>query len=193
MDFLWQTCPSHQISFRQCITFNEHRQLKGWQPHFQPSVANSSISTILHCFVGFVPWKHLADFCKMPKQMALQTTNQKVWSKLHCDRHEYELLGSREDCKIWVQKIYGEKSFQSITDSQLQHLTMFELDCDSQLNNSPLLTLWSLHELNIFAIALLPNKPCLWGLCVQSSMVKCIAHMHSVHLFSTVLDFLTLC
>ena len=112
---------AEQISFRQCITFNEHRQLKGWQPHFQPSVANSSISTILHWFVVFVTWKHGADFCKMPKQMALQTTNQKVWSKLHCDRHEHELLGSSEACKIWVQKIYGEKSFQSITDSQLQH------------------------------------------------------------------------
>ena len=22
-----------QISFRQCVTFCEHRQLKGWQPH----------------------------------------------------------------------------------------------------------------------------------------------------------------
>ena len=38
-----------QISFRQCVTFCEHRQLKGWQPHFQPTKAKSSISTT-------VPW-----------------------------------------------------------------------------------------------------------------------------------------
>ena len=34
-----------QISFRQCVTFCEHRQLKGWQPHVQLTVAKSSIST----------------------------------------------------------------------------------------------------------------------------------------------------
>ena len=32
-----------QISFRQRIRFCQHRQLKGWQPHFQPTVAKSSI------------------------------------------------------------------------------------------------------------------------------------------------------
>ena len=41
-----------QISFRQCITFCEHGQLKGWQPHFEPTVAKNSISTIVHCFGG---------------------------------------------------------------------------------------------------------------------------------------------
>ena len=41
-----------QISFRQCVTFCEHRQLKGWQPHFQPTVAKSSISTIVHWFAA---------------------------------------------------------------------------------------------------------------------------------------------
>ena len=42
-----------QISIRQCVTFCEHRQLKGWQPHFnQPSVAKSSISTIVHWFAA---------------------------------------------------------------------------------------------------------------------------------------------
>ena len=35
--------------------------------------------------------------------------------------------------------------------TQTSTLTMFELDCDSQLNNSPVPTLWSLHELNVFA------------------------------------------
>ena len=35
-----------QISFRQCVTFCEHRQLKG--PHFHPTVAKGSISTTVH-------------------------------------------------------------------------------------------------------------------------------------------------
>ena len=43
----------------------------------------------------------------------------KISLKLHCDRHE--LLGSSEHCKLWVQKIHGEKSFESITDSQFKH------------------------------------------------------------------------
>ena len=49
-----------QISFRQCITFCEHRQLKGWQPHFQPTVAKSSISTIVHWFAAVTKhnWEH---------------------------------------------------------------------------------------------------------------------------------------
>ena len=41
-----------QISFRQCVTFCEHRQLKSWQPHFQPIVAKSSISTTVHWFAA---------------------------------------------------------------------------------------------------------------------------------------------
>jgi len=53
-----------QISFRQCVTFCEHGQLKGWQQHFQPTEAKSSISTLLHCFVVFVTWKHGADIEK---------------------------------------------------------------------------------------------------------------------------------
>ena len=59
------------------------------------------------------------DLCKMPLQMASETANQMIESRLHCDRHE--LLGSSEHCKLWVQKIYGDKSFESITDSQLKH------------------------------------------------------------------------
>ena len=35
-----------QISFRQCVTFYECGQLKGWPPNFQPTAAKSSISTI---------------------------------------------------------------------------------------------------------------------------------------------------
>ena len=36
--------------------------------------------------------------------------------------------------------------------TQTSTLTMFELDCDSQFNNSPLPTFWCLHEVNAFAI-----------------------------------------
>ena len=43
------------ISFRQCITFCEHRQLKGWQPRFQTAVAKISISTIVHFLVAGWP------------------------------------------------------------------------------------------------------------------------------------------
>ena len=32
-----------QISFRQCVTFCEHRKLKGWQLHFQPTEAKSLV------------------------------------------------------------------------------------------------------------------------------------------------------
>ena len=39
-----------QFFFRQCVTFCEHGQLKGWQPHFQPTIAKSSISTTVHWF-----------------------------------------------------------------------------------------------------------------------------------------------
>jgi len=39
-----------QISFRKSFTFCEHGQLKGWQPHFQPTVAKNSVSTNGHWF-----------------------------------------------------------------------------------------------------------------------------------------------
>ena len=57
-----------------------------------------------------------------------QTKN--ICLKLHCDRHE--LLGSSED-KFWVQKMYGEKYFESITDSQLKHRPW---RCSSWIRNS---------------------------------------------------------
>ena len=50
--FSWVDKHVEQISFRQWVTFSEHGQLKGWQPHFEPIVAKNSISTILHCFGG---------------------------------------------------------------------------------------------------------------------------------------------
>ena len=39
------------------IAFCEQRQLKGWQPHFQPTVVKSSISKTIHCF-AVVTWNH---------------------------------------------------------------------------------------------------------------------------------------
>ena len=50
MDFLDKHV--EQISFRHCVTFCEHGQLKGWQPHFQPTVAKSSISTTVRWFAA---------------------------------------------------------------------------------------------------------------------------------------------
>ena len=44
---------AEQISFRQCVTFCEHGQLKFWRQHFQPTEAKISISAILHSFGGF--------------------------------------------------------------------------------------------------------------------------------------------
>ena len=55
MDF-WNKHVQH-ISFRLCITFCEHRH---WQPHFQPTVAKSSISTSVHWFAAVTQndWEH---------------------------------------------------------------------------------------------------------------------------------------
>ena len=50
-------------------------------------------------------WKHGADIERW-KQTALEATNQNIYLKLHCDRHE--LLGTSED-KFLVQKMYDEK------------------------------------------------------------------------------------
>ena len=36
-----------KLTFWQCVTSCEHGQPKGWQPHFEPTVAKNSIST--HC------------------------------------------------------------------------------------------------------------------------------------------------
>ena len=49
-----------QVSFRQWVTFWEHGQLKGWQPHFQPTVAKSSISTTVLWFAAVTKhnWEH---------------------------------------------------------------------------------------------------------------------------------------
>ena len=79
-----------QISFRQCITFCKHRQLKGWQPHFQPTVAKSSISTSVRWFAAVSQhnWehnhnisKHLGDHNCVTKRFAsLHETGAFFWS-----------------------------------------------------------------------------------------------------------------
>ena len=70
----------------------------------------------------------------------LQT--KKIYAQLDCDRHE--LLGSSKDSKCWVQNIYGEKSFESVTDSQPTNpswqCSRWIVTPDSI--NSPLPTLW---------------------------------------------------
>ena len=52
--------PVEQVSFRRWVTFREHGQLKGWQPLFQPTVAKSLISTMVHLFAAVTchNWKH---------------------------------------------------------------------------------------------------------------------------------------
>ena len=49
-----------QISFRQSVTFCEHRQLKGRQPRFQPTEAKCSISTLVPWFATVTchTWEH---------------------------------------------------------------------------------------------------------------------------------------
>ena len=55
--FLRQTCRTNLL---QCVTCCEHGQLKGWQPHFQPTVAESSISTMVH-YGSFVCKSHMSQ------------------------------------------------------------------------------------------------------------------------------------
>ena len=49
-----------QISCWQWVTCFKRGQLKGWQPHFRPSVAKSSISTVLHWLAAVTchNWEH---------------------------------------------------------------------------------------------------------------------------------------
>ena len=122
------------------LHFWEHRQLKGWPPHFEPIVAKNSILTSVHCFVAFVAWKHGADFCKMPQQMD----------------HEPKKPIENSLWQAWVAWIKGGQQIlgtgiHHLFTTQTSTLMMFVLDCDSQLNISPLPTLWSLHGLNVFA------------------------------------------
>ena len=58
-----------QISFGQWVTFCEPRWLKGWQPHFQPTVAKSSISTS-------VPWFAAVSYHHCNKSWTPQLRDQ---------------------------------------------------------------------------------------------------------------------
>ena len=142
-----------------------------------------------------VAWKHGADFCKMPQQIGrgrgdhkpknlIETSLWEAWLWVAWIEEGQQILGTENLQRKIIR-------FHHLFTTQTSTLTMFELDCDSRLNISPFPTLWYFHELNVFAKALLLNKPCLWGLCVQSSIIKHTAHIHLVHLFGTLLDFLT--
>ena len=151
--------------------------MKSWQSHFKPTVAKHSVSSIFHCFVAFVTWKHGADIKRChnkspwihkPKNF-IETSLWQAW--VAWIQRGQQILGT-ENLRRKKSRIHHWFTTQTWT------LLMFELDCDSPLNNSPLPTLWCFHELNVFAIALLLNKRRLWGLCVQSSTVKRSAHMN---------------
>ena len=57
-EVLKQTCRTSLL--RRWVTFREHGQLKGWQPLFQPTVAKSLISTMVHWFATVTchNWEH---------------------------------------------------------------------------------------------------------------------------------------
>ena len=60
-----------QISFRQCLTFCKHCQLKRWQPHFQPKEAKSflcsshrgAISILQQFLETTTPWPNPLLLC----------------------------------------------------------------------------------------------------------------------------------
>ena len=86
--------------------------------------------------------------------MALETRNQKdpislietslwqAWAWVAWIERGLQILGI-QNLRRKIIRIHHWFTTQTST------LTMFELDGDSGLNNSPLLTLWSLHELNV--------------------------------------------
>ena len=55
-----------QIFFRQCVTFSEHGQLKGWQPRFQTTeakrlVCSSHIGELISALSHFLEKPQLRD------------------------------------------------------------------------------------------------------------------------------------
>ena len=120
--------------------------LFGWQQHFQPTEAKNSISTILHCFGGFCCMETTKRFGDHKPRNRIQTSLWQAW--VAWIERGQQILGT-ENLRRKIIRIHHWFTTQTST------LTMFELDCDSWLNNSPLPTLWSLHELNVFAVALL--------------------------------------
>ena len=78
---------SNKSPFGTASHFANMGSWKASSPAFNPQrlkVAKSWISTNFYCFVAFVPipWKHGADIERW-KQMALETTNQNIYLKLH--------------------------------------------------------------------------------------------------------------
>ena len=134
-------------------------------------------------FIDSWLWLHgnMGPTSKDGKKRPWRPQTKKIYSKLHCDR--YELLGSREDSKFWVHNIYGEESLFRIHHwftSQTSTLMMFELDCDSQLNNSPLPAVWSSNEWNVFAkknAANLARMDSLDGLTCRINLFSALHHI----------------
>ena len=95
-----------QISFRLCVLFTEHRQLKGWQPLFQPTVAKSSISTMVHWFAEVTchNWKRniLKSKSWIPQLYLLH-----AWCKHSADR--VERAAALRDLKL-----FGRESRQFV-------------------------------------------------------------------------------
>ena len=77
-----------QISFGQDVTFWEQRQLKGWQPHCQPTVAKSLISTIVNCWlvcssqIAQLRAQSLHCHESWTKQLRDQTLCLSLWDRL---------------------------------------------------------------------------------------------------------------
>ena len=205
-----------QISFRLCVLFTEHRQLKGWQHLFQPTVAKSSISTMVHWFAAVTchNWKRnilkskswipqlylLYAWCKHsaePLEPAAALRDLKLfgmesrqfviasWPLLNenvgptfarCHDATTNGLGDHKPKRskrlletslwqAWVRVAWTERGQQISGTENLRRRIIrihhwfttqistlaFELNCDSQLNNPLLPTLWSLHELNVLA------------------------------------------
>ena len=64
-------------------------------------VGNLDNSSLLRGLVYMEMW---ATFARCHSKWLWRPQTKKVWSKLHCDRHEYELLGSSEDSKFGHRK-----------------------------------------------------------------------------------------
>ena len=71
------------------VTFCEHWQLKGWKPHFQPTVAKSSIST--HCNSMANGKKHVPIFRNKPWRPQLR---DQTYASLH--ETQIQNLGQRD-------------------------------------------------------------------------------------------------
>ena len=90
-----------QISFRQCVALLEHGQPKGWQPHFQPTVAKSSISTTVHWFAAVTKhnWEH--NHC-IATNLGDHNSVTKISASLHKTGFFYLFLFSAAATKGWA-------------------------------------------------------------------------------------------